>query len=109
MQENTPGWPKQRTERPLPSDEAVRRRERIFIPVAVLLAAISALAIYWFATWETTAIATVPPAGKPGRGVHPAYADADRLTTVDNNRWARRSHIPSRGKSNATRATRLAA
>jgi cytochrome b subunit of formate dehydrogenase len=49
------------SKRPLPAAEAQRRRERIFLPVAVLLAAFSLLAIFWFVTYETTAIATVPP------------------------------------------------
>jgi cytochrome b subunit of formate dehydrogenase len=47
--------------RPLPPSEAQRRRERVFLPVALLLAAVSLLAIFWFVTYETTAIATVPP------------------------------------------------
>jgi hypothetical protein len=49
------------SKRPSPAAEAQRRRERIFLPVAVLLAAFSLLAIFWFVTYETTAIATVPP------------------------------------------------
>jgi hypothetical protein len=49
-------------ERPAPSPEAIRRRERIFLPVAVVGALIAVLALYFLTSYETTAIATVPPA-----------------------------------------------
>jgi cytochrome b subunit of formate dehydrogenase len=48
--------------RPEPSPEAMRKRERIFIPVAVVGALVAAFALYFFVSYETTAIATVPPA-----------------------------------------------
>jgi hypothetical protein len=48
--------------RPKPSPEAVRRRERLFVPFAVLTAVVAVLALYFFTAYETTAIATVPPA-----------------------------------------------
>ncbi len=41
--------------------EALRRRERIFLPVAALGAIVLLLGLWWFVTFETTAIATVPP------------------------------------------------
>jgi hypothetical protein len=48
--------------RPAPSPEAIRRRERIFVPVAVVGALIAVFVLYLATSYETTAIATVPPA-----------------------------------------------
>jgi formate dehydrogenase gamma subunit len=46
--------------RPPPDPEGVRRRERIYLPIAVVLAIIGAVAVFQFATFEQTAIATLP-------------------------------------------------
>jgi cytochrome b subunit of formate dehydrogenase len=46
--------------RPRPNLEAMRRRERIFLPVALFGAVIGMLGLYLFASYETTAVATVP-------------------------------------------------
>lgn len=46
--------------RPAPDPEGVRRRERIYLPIAIVLALIGAVAVFQFATFEQTAIATVP-------------------------------------------------
>jgi formate dehydrogenase gamma subunit len=46
--------------RPAADPEGVRRRERIYLPVAVVLAIIGAVAVFQFATFEQTAIATLP-------------------------------------------------
>ncbi len=49
--------------RPAPVPREVkRRRERVFIPVAVVLLLVSTVGLYAFLTFEQTAIATVPPA-----------------------------------------------
>jgi len=40
---------------------ARHRRERIFRPVAAVVAAVLLAGIYWFVTFEQTAIATIPP------------------------------------------------
>jgi cytochrome b subunit of formate dehydrogenase len=42
--------------------EVKRRRERVFIPAAVMLLLVLAVGLYAFLTFEQTAIATVPPA-----------------------------------------------
>lgn len=42
--------------------EVKRRRERVFIPVAVVLLLVLTVGLYAFLTFEQTAIATVPPA-----------------------------------------------
>jgi formate dehydrogenase gamma subunit len=42
--------------------EVKRRRERVFIPVTVVLVLVLAVGLYTFLTFEQTAIATVPPA-----------------------------------------------
>ena len=43
------------------SGEAKRRRERLFVPISVVVALVAAVGLYWFVTFEQTAIATVPP------------------------------------------------
>jgi cytochrome b subunit of formate dehydrogenase len=40
----------------------LRRRRRIFLPVAGVLGAVLLAGLYWFVTFEQTAIATLPPA-----------------------------------------------
>lgn len=44
---------------PVPG-EVIRRRERVFMPVAAVLTVLLLVAVYGFATFEQTAIATVP-------------------------------------------------
>jgi cytochrome b subunit of formate dehydrogenase len=39
----------------------LRRRRRIFVPVAAVVAAVLLAGIYWFVTFEQTAIRTLPP------------------------------------------------
>lgn len=51
--------------RPLPSPEGVKRRERLFLPVALLSTIILVGGVYWFATAETTAITLVPQTPMP--------------------------------------------
>ena len=46
--------------RPAPSPEGVRRRERIFIPFAVVATLVMLYVVFWLATAETTAVATAP-------------------------------------------------
>ncbi|MCU0508102.1 MAG: cytochrome b/b6 domain-containing protein [Anaerolineae bacterium] len=46
--------------RPAPDPAGVRRRERIYLPIAVVLAIIGAVVVFQFATFEQTAIATLP-------------------------------------------------
>jgi hypothetical protein len=48
---------------PLPaSPQAARQRERLFIPVAVIAILLSLGGLYYFVTFEETAITTIPPA-----------------------------------------------
>ncbi|MCK6624822.1 MAG: cytochrome b/b6 domain-containing protein [Anaerolineae bacterium] len=47
---------------PPPPPEAKLRRERIFVPVASITAAVGLVSLYGFVTFEQTAITTVPPA-----------------------------------------------
>ena len=47
--------------KPEPDPLAVRRRERIFQPVATVVAVLLLAGIYWFVTFEQTAITTLPP------------------------------------------------
>ncbi len=46
--------------RPLPPESVRRKRERIFIPVALVATIVGVAFIAWFATFEKTAIATLP-------------------------------------------------
>ena len=46
--------------RPAPSPEGMRRRERIFIPFAVVATLMMVFVVFWLVTVETTAVATAP-------------------------------------------------
>ena len=46
--------------RPAPNPEGMRRRERIFIPIAVVATLVMVYAVFWAVTVETTAVATAP-------------------------------------------------
>ena len=46
--------------RPAPSPEGMRRRERIFIPFAVVATLAMLFVVFWLVTVETTAVATAP-------------------------------------------------
>jgi len=46
---------------PDPPQEAIKRRQRVFFPVAAVIAVVLAVVLYIFITYEETAIATVPP------------------------------------------------
>jgi cytochrome b subunit of formate dehydrogenase len=41
--------------------EQIARRERVFLPVAAILALVLLTGVYWFVTFEQTAITTLPP------------------------------------------------
>jgi cytochrome b subunit of formate dehydrogenase len=43
------------------SAEQIARRERVFLPVAAILALVLLTGVYWFVTFEQTAITTLPP------------------------------------------------
>ena len=47
--------------RPEPPREAIRRRERIFLPIAAVFVVVTLIVFYVFVTFEDTAIATIPP------------------------------------------------
>ena len=47
---------------PPPPRQVIRRRERIYLPIAGLFVAVLLFVLYVFVTYEETAIATVPPA-----------------------------------------------
>lgn len=51
---------KAEAERELPDPGALARRQRIYLPIASLLAALLLAGIYWFVTFEQTAITTLP-------------------------------------------------
>ncbi|MEW5718141.1 MAG: cytochrome b/b6 domain-containing protein, partial [Chloroflexota bacterium] len=45
---------------PRPDPETIKKRERLFIPVAAILSALMLVALYLFVTYEQTAITTLP-------------------------------------------------
>jgi cytochrome b subunit of formate dehydrogenase len=49
------------TDAPQPDPAALRRRQRLFVPVATVVTLLLLAGIYWFVTFEQTAIATLPP------------------------------------------------
>jgi formate dehydrogenase gamma subunit len=49
------------TDAPQVDEVVLRRRQRVFVPVAAVVTAILLAGIYWFVTFEQTAIATLPP------------------------------------------------
>jgi formate dehydrogenase gamma subunit len=46
---------------PVPDPEALAKRQRVFLPVAGVVAVLLLAGIYWFVTFEQTAITTLPP------------------------------------------------
>jgi cytochrome b subunit of formate dehydrogenase len=55
-----------------PGPDLLRRRQRVFMPVATLAAVALLAGLYWFVTFEETALATVPrPASTPAKGSSP--------------------------------------
>jgi cytochrome b subunit of formate dehydrogenase len=46
---------------PAPDPAALAKRQRVFLPVAGVVAALLLAGIYWFVTFEQTAITTLPP------------------------------------------------
>ncbi len=46
---------------PSPAPEEIARRQRVFLPVAAVVALVLLAGIYWFVTFEQTAITTLPP------------------------------------------------
>jgi cytochrome b subunit of formate dehydrogenase len=46
--------------RPAPSPEGMRRRERIFVPFAIVATLVMLFVVFWAVTVETTAVATAP-------------------------------------------------
>lgn len=51
--------------RPLPPKAVLKKRNRVFFPIAGVFAATCLVALYFFLTYEETAIATVPPQEAP--------------------------------------------
>ena len=54
----------------------LRRRQRIFYPIAAVIVIVSGILLLGFITFEKTAIETVPP-GVTRRRVRALHADAD--------------------------------
>jgi cytochrome b subunit of formate dehydrogenase len=70
--------------RPAPSPADIKRRERIFIPVALVLGLAGLFGVLWFATFEETAIATLPAPVSPVPAFAPVTRTPAPSATVDN-------------------------
>jgi hypothetical protein len=46
--------------RPVVEPQVLARRQKVFLPVAAVVAALLLAGIYWFVTFEQTAITTLP-------------------------------------------------
>ncbi len=64
--------------------EGVRRRQRIFVPIAAGVGLVAGLVVIWFATFEETALATVPPLATPVTIFAPLTPTPLPISTVDN-------------------------
>jgi cytochrome b subunit of formate dehydrogenase/mono/diheme cytochrome c family protein len=51
--------------RPLPPAAVIRQRNRVFFPIAGMIVAVFVVVMYFFLSYEQTAIATVPPQEAP--------------------------------------------
>ncbi len=71
--------------RPPAPPEGVRRRERIFVPLTILAGLLLALGVIWIATFETTAIATLPAPQTPVAVFAPLTPTPAPVSTVENN------------------------
>lgn len=69
--------------RPEPPREVIRRRERVFLPIAAVFGLIMVIALYVFITIENTAIATVPPQDRPANVFVPASPTPPSNTLAD--------------------------
>jgi len=68
-----------------PADPAgVRRRERIFLPVTIVSALVLGVVVLWFATFEQTAIATLPEPIDVAPAFVPLTPTPIPIATVDN-------------------------
>jgi hypothetical protein len=72
--------------RPAPNPEGVRRRERIFIPFAVVATLVMVLAVYLLATAEKTAVASVPLPATVAPVFAPLTPTPVPSVTVDNSK-----------------------
>jgi hypothetical protein len=75
--------------RPAADPEGVRRRERVFIPFAVVATLVMVVAVYWLATAENTAIATVPAPAATAPAFAPLKPTPAPSVTVDNGKIGR--------------------
>ena len=71
--------------RPPAPPEGVRRRERIFVPLTMLAGLLLAVGIIWIATFEDTAIATLPEPQTPVAVFAPLTPTPAPVVTVENN------------------------
>ncbi|MCX7851505.1 MAG: cytochrome b/b6 domain-containing protein [Caldilineales bacterium] len=90
--------------RPDPPREVIRRRERVFLPIAGVFAVVSLLLVYFFVTYEETAIATVPTPVERAAVFVPAtptpLTEADMRLALSRGRAQLVPHAISAGREN---------
>ncbi|MCO6449477.1 MAG: cytochrome b/b6 domain-containing protein [Caldilineales bacterium] len=80
--------------RPEPPREVIRRRERIYLPFAFVSTLIFVVVLYFFITYEQTAIATVPPLPEQGEAFVRATPTPTPTPDPEQAMTARRSAAP---------------
>lgn len=90
--------------RPDPPREVIRRRERVFIPIAGVFAVVLLFLVYFFVTYEETAIATVPTPVERAAVFVPATpvptTEADMRLALSRGRAQLVPHAISAGREN---------
>lgn len=86
-----------------PVDPAgVRRRQRIFVPIAAGIGLMMGLVVIWFATFEETAIATLPAPATQVPAFAPLTPTPIPIATVDNRALGAAIPHPVEGQENCT-------
>lgn len=87
----------------------VRRRQRIFVPIAAGIGLIAGLAVIWFATFEQTAIATLPAPATQVPVFAPLTPTPMPVAMVDNRALGAAIPHPVEGQENCTACHALGA
>ncbi len=86
--------------RPAANPAGVRRRERVYLPIAVIFALVLALGLYWLATFEQTAVAVVPAPATQVPVFAPLTPTPIPAATVDNTQLGKPIPHPVEGREN---------
>lgn len=76
----------------------VRRRQRVFVPIAASLGLLMGLGVIWFATFEETAVAVVPPPATEQPVFVPLTPTPAPVATIDNTQLGKAIPHPVAGQ-----------